>query len=105
MTTLLAETPSTIIPARKKTARPRLGFLGVGWIGKNRLEAVAADGIAEIAAIADASPGLAKQVAQSFPTAAISSGLEELLEAELDGIVIATPSALHAAQAIKAFEN
>jgi predicted dehydrogenase len=70
--------------------RPRLGFLGVGWIGRARLDAVAAD--AEVAAIADpALPG------------AIAS-LDELLERPLDGIVIATPSALHADQAIAALE-
>ncbi|HXT13594.1 MAG TPA: Gfo/Idh/MocA family oxidoreductase [Candidatus Angelobacter sp.] len=105
MTTLLTESVATKIPAKKKPIRPRLGFLGVGWIGKNRLEAIAADGIAEITAIADASPGAAGQVARSFPKAAVSSGLEELLEADLDGIVIATPSALHAGQAVSAFES
>ena len=29
--------------------RPRLGFLGVGWIGRHRLEAIARSGVAEIA--------------------------------------------------------
>jgi predicted dehydrogenase len=104
MTTVLTETLSTA-PARKKTNRPRLGFLGVGWIGKNRLEAIAADGVAEIAAIADASPGLAAQVAQTFPKAAVFGDLQELMQSDLDGVVIATPSALHAAQAVSAFEN
>jgi predicted dehydrogenase len=70
--------------------RPRLGFLGVGWIGRARLEA--AYEAAEIAAVADpAVPG------------ALDS-LDDLLERDLDGIVIATPSALHADQAITALE-
>jgi predicted dehydrogenase len=68
--------------------KPRLGFLGVGWIGKNRLDAVASAGVAEVAAIAD----------PALPDALES--LEELLERDLDGVVIATPSALHAEQAI-----
>ncbi len=73
--------------------RPRLGFLGVGWIGRSRLEAIEAAGDAEVAAIADpALPG------------ALES-LDDLLERELDGIVIATPSALHAGQAIRALEQ
>jgi predicted dehydrogenase len=69
--------------------RPRLGFLGVGWIGRNRLEAIERAGVAEVAGICD-------------PAVPDSQDLDDL---ELDGIVIATPSALHAAQAIAAFER
>ena len=36
---------------RPEVEPPRLGFAGVGWIGRNRLEAVAASGAARIAAI------------------------------------------------------
>lgn len=72
--------------------RPRLGFLGVGWIGRNRLEAVEASGVADVAAVADPAVDGA------------AASLEELLEQELDGVVIATPSALHAEQAIAALE-
>jgi predicted dehydrogenase len=72
--------------------KPRLGFLGVGWIGRHRLDAVADAGIAEIAAVAD----------PAVPDALHS--LDELLEHGLDGIVIATPSALHAEQAIAALD-
>ena len=73
--------------------RPRLGFAGDGWIGRHRREAVAASGVAEVAAIAD--PAVHGCLA-SF---------EELLELDLDGIVIATPSALHAEQALAALER
>jgi predicted dehydrogenase len=73
-------------------ARPRLGFLGVGWIGRHRLDAVAESGVAEVAAVAD--PALPEAL----------DSLEELLERDLDGIVIATPSALHADQATAALE-
>jgi predicted dehydrogenase len=73
--------------------KPRLGFLGVGWIGRSRLDAIAASGLADVAAIAD----------PALPDALPS--YEELLEQELDGIVIATPSALHAEQAIAALER
>jgi predicted dehydrogenase len=66
--------------------RPRLGFLGLGWIGRNRLEALERSGAAEIAAVAD----------PQLPEALDS--LEELLARDLDGVVIATPSALHAEQ-------
>lgn len=86
-------------------ARPRLGFVGVGWIGRNRMEAIAESGAAEVAAIADASPEVLAQAAACAPEAARASSLEELLEQPLDGIVIATPSALHADQAVAALER
>jgi predicted dehydrogenase len=69
------------------------------------MEAIAADGIAEIAGFADASLEIARQAAEAYPKAYVSAEFEELLEADLDGIVIATPSALHAAQAVRAFER
>ena len=47
----------------------RLGFLGVGWIGRNRLEAVARSGIAEIVAIADPSRPDAEAARVAAPTA------------------------------------
>jgi predicted dehydrogenase len=73
--------------------RPRLGFLGVGWIGRSRLEAIERTGIAEVAAIAD--PAI---------DGALES-LDELLEQELDGVVIATPTALHERQALAALDR
>lgn len=88
--------------------RPRLAFVGVGWIGAHRLQAVASSEVAEIVAIADANPEAARnalaQVAQWAPEARIDS-FERVLAADIDGIVIATPSAQHAAQARAALER
>jgi predicted dehydrogenase len=71
---------------------PRLGFLGVGWIGRSRLEAIERAGAGIVAAVAD--PAVDDAL----------GSYDELLERELDGVVIATPSALHAEQAIAALE-
>jgi len=84
----------------------RLGFLGVGWIGLSRMRAVAQAGAAQIACIADAAPEPVARAAQaaltsSQPPRTVAS-LQELLEQELDGLVIATPSGQHARQAIAA---
>ncbi|MGK6308317.1 Gfo/Idh/MocA family protein [Variovorax sp. DT-64] len=79
--------------------RPRLGFLGVGWIGRHRMEAIAADGAAEVAALCDAGPEALGAAAAAHPRAARASSFDALLDDDLDGIVIATPSALHAQQA------
>ena len=84
---------------------PRLGFLGVGWIGRNRMEALAADGLAQVAAVADPQAEALAAAAEVAPGAARAESLEELLEQDLDGIVIATPSAFHAAQAVAALER
>jgi predicted dehydrogenase len=81
---------------------PRLGFLGVGWIGRHRMEALDQDGLARIAAVADPQEEALDAAAAVAPDAARAASLEELLEHELDGIVIATPSALHADQAVAA---
>ncbi|MGZ5159071.1 MAG: Gfo/Idh/MocA family protein [Burkholderiales bacterium] len=98
-------------PGRLDTPRfansygPRLGFLGVGWIGRHRMEAILAESISEVIAIADMSKELTEKARKLVPRAAAARTLEELLEVELDGIVIATPSALHAAQARTVLER
>ncbi|HET9198429.1 MAG TPA: Gfo/Idh/MocA family oxidoreductase, partial [Solirubrobacterales bacterium] len=84
---------------------PRLGFLGVGWIGRNRMEALGREGRATIAAVADPGAEALRAAGEAAPRAARASTLEELLELDLDGVVIATPSALHAEQAIAALER
>ncbi|HVV00591.1 MAG TPA: Gfo/Idh/MocA family oxidoreductase [Verrucomicrobiae bacterium] len=98
---------ATSAPARRSRASrlPRLGFLGVGWIGRNRLDAIARAGLAEVVAVADAAEPLAREAGKIAPSAAICRSLDDLLEQELDGIVIATPSALHAEQALAALER
>jgi predicted dehydrogenase len=84
--------------------KPRLGFLGLGWIGRKRLEALARSGMAEVAAIAEPVEAHARAARELAPCPMFQS-LEQLLELDLDGLVIATPSALHAAQAIAALER
>jgi predicted dehydrogenase len=84
--------------------KPRLGFLGVGWIGRNRLEAVIQSGLADIVAIADSSPENARAASELVRCQVVGS-LDELLQRELDGVVIATPSALHAGQARTVLEQ
>jgi predicted dehydrogenase len=90
-------------------ARPRIGFAGVGWIGLNRLKAVAAADAAEIVCINDASTDAARKavdmVAERAPRVRLAESFDDLLAADLDGVVIATPSGLHAEQTIAALER
>jgi predicted dehydrogenase len=85
--------------------KPKVGFLGTGWIGRHRMEAALATGAIEAVAICDPSPECAAEAAKLAPDAAVMPSLEALLEQDLDGLVIATPSALHAEQSIAALER
>lgn len=82
--------------------RPRIGFLGVGWIGRHRMQAMLETGLVEAAAIADPSADMIAEAAKLAPDAQVVNGLEAMLAAGVDGVVIATPSALHAEQSIAA---
>jgi len=84
---------------------PRLGFLGLGWIGQHRLQALLEAGACEVVAVADPSPEVQQKVRELAPAASTCETLEQLLQHEFDGVVIATPSALHAEQALAALER
>ncbi|MCW5802361.1 MAG: Gfo/Idh/MocA family oxidoreductase [Deltaproteobacteria bacterium] len=82
--------------------RPRIGFLGVGWLGRNRLEAIVEHGLAEVAAIADPSPARRAEALALAPGAIACEHAGQLLQLPLDGVVIATPSALHTEHSLSA---
>jgi len=84
--------------------RPRVGFLGTGWIGRHRMEAMLATGAIEAAAICDPSAECVAEARALAPAAHAVGTFEDMLALDLDGVVIATPSALHAAQSIQALE-
>lgn len=84
--------------------KPRIGFLGTGWIGRHRMAAMAATGAIEVAAICDPSAECRSAALADAPAAVSVDTFDDLLALDLDGIAIATPSALHAAQAVAALE-
>lgn len=83
---------------------PRLGFLGVGWIGLHRMQALLEEGAGVAAALADPNPEARQRALALAPGARVVRDLDGLLGLDLDGIVIATPSALHAEQSIAVLE-
>jgi len=85
--------------------KPRLGFLGVGWIGRHRMECIAKSGVATIAAVADENPEAAATAAAVADAAIAAPSIDDLLAHDLDGLVIATPSALHADQSAAALAS
>jgi predicted dehydrogenase len=99
--------PQAFLKEQSQTAlaRPRLGFLGVGWIGRHRMQAILGTGAVDAVAIADASPEMASEATKLAPDARLVSTLDEILDLDVDGVVIATPSAMHAEQSIRALER
>lgn len=104
--------------------KPRLGFLGVGWIGRHRMQRIATSGLADIVAVADPSPECVRRALEIIPGGpasvqiprsaqddaarddiVVGSTIDDLLGLDLDGVVIATPSAMHADQAVRALES
>jgi predicted dehydrogenase len=91
---------------RPRSAHPvRLGFLGLGWIGRKRLDAVAQCAGIEVVGLADAASDRATAAAERYPDAAVARDLEALLSCGVDGVVIATPNACHAEQALACLER
>jgi predicted dehydrogenase len=102
MSTVRTGATESVFPGRQRL--PRIACLGVGWIGRSRMQSLARSGLAEMVGLADPDDRARERAAADFPGARSAEDLDALLELELDGVVIATPSALHAAQAITALE-
>lgn len=79
---------------------PRLGFIGTGWIGRLRMQALMEAEIAQFCAVYD--PCAEAAAAALGAHMQIYERTDDLLTSDLDGVVIATPSALHAEHCITA---
>ena len=95
-------TGARLLERSQATLKPRIGFIGTGWIGRHRMEAMLAAGQVEAAAVADPADAAAEAARALAPGALVAESFQDLLDMQLDGIVIATPNALHADQAIQA---
>lgn len=82
-----------------------LAFIGTGWIGRNRMEKMLATGKAKAVCVCDPDPEMARGALHLAPGARAVSSLDEALAMRPDGVVIATPSALHADQCIRALRS
>ncbi|HCM38504.1 MAG: oxidoreductase [Bdellovibrionales bacterium GWC1_52_8] len=85
-------------------SKPRLGFLGTGWIGRHRMKKIIESGAAEAALIYDPHSESLAEALKEVPTASPADSYDDFLSSDLDGIVIATPSAQHAEQSIQALQ-
>jgi predicted dehydrogenase len=83
----------------------RLGFLGLGWIGRKRLDAIADLPEIEIAAIADSDVERVAAAREQYHNAVAVADVNALIDSDLDGIVIATPNGCHAEQAVACLKS
>jgi predicted dehydrogenase len=68
------------------------------------MHSILSTGLAEATAVFDPNPDMLREALTIAPEATTVSSMEALLALDLDGVVIATPSALHAEQSISALE-
>lgn len=85
--------------------KPKLGFAGIGWIGKKRLMAIKEQQLAEINAAVDPDTPAIEELKQIIPDLQSCNSFEAMLDTDIDGVVIATPSALHARQSLMALNK
>ncbi|MGB8374261.1 MAG: Gfo/Idh/MocA family oxidoreductase [Salegentibacter sp.] len=94
-----------MIATSSKQKSLSLGFIGVGWIGKNRMEVLQQKANTSAVAIFEPNKKNAKAALDSTKKAVnFKSEAEIYRDKRLGGLVIATPSAMHAEQSIKALK-
>lgn len=98
-------TPVKRVSTESAPHKPRLGFVGLGWIGRNRLESIVQAGVAQVAAVHDLATSAGIEAQKLAPDAVLFSSFDDLLKHDLDGVVIATPNRFHAEQSIAALEQ
>lgn len=101
---LLKEVQELAAMEMHEQKKARIGFLGVGWIGKHRLEAIRNSNVADIVALCDPLAPDTDRFCKDNNLKKINS-YEDLLEEDIEGVVIATPNALHKEQVILALKK
>jgi predicted dehydrogenase len=96
---------SEVTGSRTVSGLPRLGFLGLGWIGRNRMASILESGQALVCALSDPDEKALCEAASLAKGVIMADDLSELLKLDLDGLVIATPSAKHTEQAALALDH
>nr|HAT8714815.1 gfo/Idh/MocA family oxidoreductase [Legionella jordanis] len=85
--------------------RLSLGFIGVGWIGRSRMEALIHQAKVDPLVIAEPCRQNAAEALKLAAGAKLVDSPDEVYKhQQLDGIVIATPSAMHASQSVEALK-
>ena len=90
---------------RTAPRRLRFGIIGVGIIGQGHAQRLTAeDSPADLIAVADQNPEAAQKIAAEHGVEAAADVTALLARADLDAVIIAVPSGLHAEVAIQALD-
>ena len=90
---LLATTPARVLGAND---RVRIGMIGVGGRGQDLLKQVLALPNVQLVAIADIYSRRREEAQKLVPTVRLFDDHRRLLEADVDGVIVASPLHLHA---------
>lgn len=90
-----------VLPVRP----PRLGFIGTGAIGRVHMQALLEADCAECKAVFDPSDADAQEAVALAGGIQRYGQLQDFLKSGLDGVVIATPTALHTEHCIAALQS
>jgi predicted dehydrogenase len=101
----LATTPERQSAPTNARKSLRIGFVGTGWIGQNRMRSVISNPSIEPIAIVEPDASCAKAANEIAQNKAAVCSFTELLEMEPDGVVLATPNDLHFDQALAALHR
>ncbi len=85
--------------------RVRLAVMGCGWIAGNRLRQIARDDLVRVVALVDPSAEACENTRTWAGDAEVVTDPDRLDPDWVDGVMISTPSALHAAQAVALLER
>lgn len=85
--------------------KSNLAFIGTGWIGLNRMSALLNEELCNAVAILEPDEMNSRKAMDLAPEAVLMYSLEDIIKIRPDGVVIATPSALHATQCMAFLEH
>jgi UDP-N-acetylglucosamine 3-dehydrogenase len=83
----------------------RLGLVGLGTMGRNHLRVISNHPETVLAAVSDVSTEALAAAVEQTGAQGFADPLEMIASAEIDGLVVASPTTSHAAQALAAIER
>jgi len=87
------------------TGQLRVGLAGLGSMGRNHMRHLAARDSCSLVAVADAEPSLVQDAVAKTGATGYADALAMIEEADIDALVIAAPTTLHAAFALAAIDR
>ena len=85
--------------------KPKLGFIGIGHVGTTQMQMLMDEHIADCCTLYDPSLDAASMAAAMQSGITVSNSLADILSQDLDGVVVASPTAMHGDHCIAALKT